>query len=237
MKRVVSILISLILILSLCGCELYGSDPVPSPEVTLEPEPVGVGVWIANAEARFNMEYDDFGEYWSMMCDGFYGQSVYVLLSVMDLAENEAEIVAKRLEYEEKYGLNWHYEIKDYTSTPLSERGCENFKNELTELADRADIFVNAAAGWGKAEWKDFAAFHGCSVDTAQKLILECAVMSGLLRSAEVTEALELELNIEFSSGKSGTLTTSEKDTVYLVNGEYVSGMLLDYSTALFNLL
>lgn len=237
MKRLFLIFLSLISVFSLCGCQLGSSEPASLPEVTLEPIPEGVGVWIANAEDRFNMEYDDFSEYWSMMCDGFYGQSVFVLLSVIDLADNEAQIVSKRLEYEEKYGPNWRYDIKDYTSAPLPERSCENFKAELAELADRADIFVNAASGWGEREWKDFADCHGCTTDTAQKLILECAAMSGLLRSAEVTEALELELNIEFSSGKSGTLTTSERDTVYLVNGEYVSEMLLDYSTALFNLL
>lgn len=238
MKRILSVITALILLLSLCSCEFTIASPEPTmPEATLEPDPVGLDLWVRRAEARFNMEYEDFADYWSMMCDGFYGESVYVLLSVTDLAENEAEVAAKRVEYDNKYGADWHYDIADYSSEPLSERTCESFNKELIDLADKADILVNEVRDWTEAEWTDFADYHGCDVDTAQKLVAECAKMSSTLRSAEVTEAYELTLNIEFTSSKSGTLKTQETDTVYLVSGEYVFEMLLDYSTALLNLL
>ncbi len=53
---------------------------------------------------------------------------------------------------------------------------------------------------------------------------------------AKVTNAVDLTLTLEFSGSKTKTSQTTEQNTVYEVNGVYVSEMLLDYTYSLLNL-
>ena len=76
MKRLSLFLLALLMLLSLPACA--GSAPEPTAAPTPEPAPSGgVELWYYRAQSRYNMEYGGFGEYLSLMCDDFYGDSQY----------------------------------------------------------------------------------------------------------------------------------------------------------------
>lgn len=241
-KKLVCLLTAL-LMLMLCACSVpFAPEPTPTPMPTPAPIPTpiptpeGIALWLVRAESRFNMEYGSFAEYWSLICDEFYGESTEKLLSASELSEKDAEIEKKRAEYAEKYGSDWHYEIRDYTVLPLNDSDRESFAAELEDIALRASHIVNEAQGWGNAEWSDYASAHNCTEKEAKAVFAACADIEKACRDAAVTKAQQITLNLEFSGSKCGTLTTTEENTVYEVNGVYVSEMLIDSSIALLNM-
>lgn len=240
MKRLFCIFLT-VTCLFLCSCGELIPDGTQSPDIGIAPspsaEPKGLEAWLIRTESRYNMEYADFAEYWSMLCDEFYGSSTETLLSVSDLNDNDAQIEAKRAEYAKKYGDDWHYEIVSYTVIPLSEKDCLSFKAELDDIADRAGRICSKADGWTDSEWLEFTSSRHCTLYEAKAVIAACGNIEKLCRNASVTDAKTLDLKIEFTGSKCGRLETSEENTVYEVNGVFVSEMLIDSSIALLNIL
>ena len=195
------------------------SAPAPEPQPTATPEPTGIDLWIQAAEERYNMKYDGFAGYWDSMCDGFYGDSVKTILSIIRFDDKDKEVAAKRAEYAKKYGDDWHYTVTGRSETQLDEKACSDFADELEDISKKADVLVSAAKKWDEQAWQDYADAHGCTTD-----------------EAKVTNAVDLTLTLEFSGSKTKTSQTTEQNTVYEVNGVYVSEMLLDYTYSLLNL-
>lgn len=239
MKKRMLCLLFACLVLGLCACggQTEPPQPQPTPTPSATPAPTGLALWKTHAEQRFNMDYLSFADYWSLMCDELYGDSVRTVLSVLSFPEKDAEIAEKRAEFNEKYGADWHYEIKNCTETALSTRDCENFAAELKELADRADIIVAETEAMGDAEWQAFAESRTCSVEAAKKLTGAYKSIADLCRSAEVTDARELSMELSFTGSSAEPMMRTETDCVYEVNGIYVSEQLLDYTLALLNLM
>ena len=202
------------LVLSAC------SAPAPEPQPTATPEPTGIDLWVQAAEERYNMKYDGFAGYWDSMCDGFYGDSVKTILSIISFDDKDKEIAAKRAEYADKYGDDWHYTVTDRSETQLDEKACSDFADELEDISEKANVLVSAAEKWDEQAWQDYADAHDCTTD-----------------EAKVTKALDITLTLEFSGSKTKTAQTTEQNTLYEVNGVYVSEMLLDYTYSLLNLI
>ena len=74
------------------------SAPAPEPQPTATPEPTGIDLWVQAAEERYNMKYDGFAGYWDSMCDGFYGDSVKTILSIIRFDDKDKEIAEKLAE-------------------------------------------------------------------------------------------------------------------------------------------
>ena len=218
------------LVLSAC------SAPAPEPQPTATPEPTGIDLWIQAAEERYNMKYDGFAGYWDSMCDGFYGDSVKTILSIISFDDKDKEITAKRAEYAKKYGDDWHYTVTGRSETQLDEKACSDFADELEDISKKADVLVSAAKKWDEQAWQDYADAHGCTTDEAKTLVAAYKAISEKSHEAKVTNAVDLTLTLEFSGSKTKTSQTTEQNTVYEVNGVYVSEMLLDYTYSLLNL-
>ena len=218
------------LVLSAC------SAPAPEPQPTATPEPTGIDLWVQAAEERYNMKYDGFAGYWDSMCDGFYGDSVKTILSIISFDDKDKEITAKRAEYAKKYGDDWHYTVTGRSETQLDEKACSDFADELEDISKKADVLVSAAKKWDEQAWQDYADAHGCTTDEAKTLVAAYKAISEKSHEAKVTNAVDLTLTLEFSGSKAKTSQTTEQNTVYEVNGVYVSEMLLDYTYSLLNL-
>lgn len=218
------------LVLSAC------SAPAPEPQPTATPEPTGIDLWVQAAEGRYNMKYDGFAGYWDSMCDGFYGDSVKTILSIISFDDKDKEIAAKRAEYADKYGDDWHYTVTGRSETQLDEKACSDFADELEDISKKADVLVSAAKKWDEQAWQDYADAHGCTTDEAKTLVAAYKAISEKSHEAKVTNAVDLTLTLEFSGSKAKTSQTTEQNTVYEVNGVYVSEMLLDYTYSLLNL-
>ena len=218
------------LVLSAC------SAPAPEPQPTATPEPTGIDLWVQAAEERYNMKYDGFAGYWDSMCDGFYGDSVKTILSIISFDDKDKEIAAKRAEYAKKYGDDWHYTVTGRSETQLDEKACRDFADELEDISKKADVLVSAAEKWDEQAWKDYADAHDCTTDEAKTLVAAYKAISEKSHEAKVTNAVDLTLTLEFSGSKAKTSQTTEQNTVYEVNGVYVSEMLLDYTYSLLNL-
>ena len=218
------------LVLSAC------SAPAPEPQPTATPEPTGIDLWIQAAEERYNMKYDGFAGYWDSMCDGFYGDSVKTILSIISFDDKDKEIAEKRAEYAKKYGDDWHYTVTGRSETQLDEKACSDFADELEDISKKADVLVSAAKKWDEQAWQDYADAHGCTTDEAKTLVAAYKAISEKSHEAKVTNAVDLTLTLEFSGSKAKTSQTTEQNTVYEVNGVYVSEMLLDYTYSLLNL-
>ncbi len=240
MKKWISLALALVLIFALCACSVFEPEPtpepIPTPVPTPTPEPTELDLWLNRALSRYNMEYESFAEYWDLMCDEFYGDSVKTVLSAISFEDKDKEVSDKRAELDGKYGSDWKYEITDCKKKDLGEKACKDFAEELEDISERAAIVVNASSGWGERQWNNFAEAHGCTVDEAKAVVEAFRAISEVCHEAKVTKALELTLTLEFSGGKTKTAETSEVSAVYEVNGVYVSEMLLDYSYALLNL-
>lgn len=231
-NRVSAFLLAAATLLTLCAC----STVTPEPQPTATPEPKETDAWVQAAEARYNMEYKDFAEYWDSMCDGFYGESIKTVLSILRFDDKDKEIAAKRAEYSDKYGDDWHYTVVDSSETPLDEKACSDFADELEDISKKANVLVSAAESWDEQAWQDFADDHDCTVDEAKTLVAAFKAIGEKAHGAEVTKAVDLTLTLEFSGSRTKTAQTTELNTVYEVNGVYVSEMLLDYSYSLLNL-
>ena len=218
------------LVLSAC------SSPAPEPQPTATPEPTGIDLWVQAAEERYNMKYDGFAGYWDSMCDGFYGDSVKTILSIISFDDKDKEIAAKRAEYAKKYGDDWHYTVTGRSETQLDEKACRDFADELEDISKKADVLVSAAEKWDEQAWQDYADAHDCTTDEAKTLVAAYKAISEKSHEAKVTNAVDLTLTLEFSGSKTKTSQTTEQNTVYEVNGVYVSEMLLDYTYSLLNL-
>lgn len=218
------------LVLSAC------SAPAPEPQPTATPEPTGIDLWVQAAEERYNMKYDGFAGYWDSMCDGFYGDSVKTILSIIRFDDKDKEVTAKRVEYAKKYGDDWHYTVTGRSETQLDEKACRDFADELEDISKKADVLVSAAEKWDEQAWKDYADAHDCTTDEAKTLVAAYKAISEKSHEAKVTNAVDLTLTLEFSGSKAKTSQTTEQNTVYEVNGVYVSEMLLDYTYSLLNL-
>ena len=97
MKRLSLFLLALLMLLSLPACA--GSAPEPTAAPTPEPAPSGgVELWYYRAQSRYNMEYGGFGEYLSLMCDDFYGDSVKTILRILPMPDKDKEIEENALE-------------------------------------------------------------------------------------------------------------------------------------------
>ena len=233
MKKILCLALALFIALSLCACG--GVSPKPDPTPT--PEPEGISLWVRNAEKRYNMEYEGFAGYFDSICDGFYGDSVKTILSIIKFEDKDKEISQKRTEYADKYGEDWHYTVVDRKETELDEKACSDFAAELEDVSKKASVLVDAAEKWDEHEWSDFAESNACTVSEAKKLFNAYKAISEVCRDAKVTKAVELELTLEFSGSKTKTAQTTQSDCVYEVNGVFVSEMLLDYSYALINII
>ena len=220
------------MLFALCAC----SVTAPEPQPTATPEPKETDAWVQAAEARYNMRYDGFAGYWDSMCDGFYGDSVKTVLSIVTFDDKDKEVAAKRAEYAEKYGDDWHYTVVDRSETQLDDKACSDFADELEDISKKANVLVSAAEKWDEQAWQDFASAHDCTVDEAKKIVAACKTISEKTHEAKVTKALDLTLTLEFSGSKTKTAQTTEQNTVYEVNGVYVSEMLLDCTYSLLNL-
>ena len=218
------------LVLSAC------SAPAPEPQPTATPEPTGIDLWVRAAEERYNMKYDGFAGYWDSMCDGFYGDSVKTILSIIRFDDKDKEVTAKRAEYAKKYGDDWHYTVTGRSETQLDEKACSDFADELEDISKKADVLVSAAEKWDEQAWQDYADAHDCTTDEAKTLVAAYKAISEKSHEAKVTNAVDLTLTLEFSGSKTKTSQTTEQNTVYEVNGVYVSEMLLDYTYSLLNL-
>ena len=97
-------------------------------------------------------------------------------------------------------------------------------------------MLVSAAEKWDEQAWQDFASAHDCTTDEAKTLVAAYKAISEKSHEAKVTNAVDLTLTLEFSGSKTKTSQTTEQNTVYEVNGVYVSEMLLDYTYSLLNL-
>ena len=234
MKKLLSVMITLAMLLALCACGMPLPERTPQPTQT--PEPRETEAWVQAAQARYNMKYDGFAGYWDSMCDGFYGDSVKTILSIISFDDKDKEIAAKRAEYADKYGDDWHYTVTGRSETQLDEKACSDFADELEDISKKADVLVSAAEKWDEQAWQDYADAHDCTTDEAKTLVAAYKAISEKSHEAKVTNAVDLTLTLEFSGSKTKTSQTTEQNTVYEVNGVYVSEMLLDYTYSLLNL-
>ena len=234
MKKLLSVMITLAMLLALCACGMPLPERTPQPTQT--PEPRETDAWVQAAQARYNMKYDGFAGYWDSMCDGFYGDSVKTILSIISFDDKDKEIAEKRAEYAKKYGDDWHYTVTDRSETQLDEKACSDFADELEDISKKADVLVSAAEKWDEQAWQDYADAHDCTTDEAKTLVAAYKAISEKSHEAKVTNAVDLTLTLEFSGSKAKTSQTTEQNTVYEVNGVYVSEMLLDYTYSLLNL-
>ena len=235
MKRIAAVLLA-ILLLVLSACSAVRPEPTAAPS----PEPVptdGVELWYYRAQSRYNMEYDGFGEYLSLMCDGFYGGSVEAILGILPMPDMDAQIEEKRAEYCERYGEDWRYDIISVSETELDGKTCADFAAELAGISVRIEALTKPAEAWSEAEWADFAAGIGSQTQDARRLVEAYSAMAEVCRNAQVTRAIETELSLSFSGRETETLQTTEKNTLYEVNGQYVSEMLIDVSYSIINLI
>lgn len=232
MKKILCLALATITAVALCACGGTG----PTPEPTPTPEPEGIDLWVRSAEKRYNMEYEGFAGYFDSVCDGFYGDSVKTILSIVKFEDKDKEISQKRAEYAEKYGEDWHYSVVDSKQTALDEKTCSDFAAELEDISKKASVLVDEAEKWDEHEWSDFAESNACTVSDAKKLVNAYKAIVVVCHEAQVAKAVELELTLEFSGSKTKTAQITQTECIYEVNGVFVSEMLLDYSYALINI-
>lgn len=239
MKRTISALLGLLMLLSLCACGTQEAEPTPAP--TEKPKPVtALDRWESRVEQRYNMQYEDFAEYWSIICDDYYGSTLPELLRKLSDCENVAfsmeeynlQIADKHAEYADKYGEDWHFELTGCETEPLETRANEDFSKELQVLYDRISVLTNEASLWSDSSWSYFAEGLGCDVQTAKEIVSLYEKMGEQCNEAEVSDAAKATVKLSFGSGE-----TVYETWIYKVDNAYVSQELIDNSLALINLI
>lgn len=247
MYRQIQILLTVLtvlLIFSLCACT--PSQPVKEPTPTVEATPTpkpdsALERWIFRAEDRYNMKYDNFNDYWCMLCDEYFGEDMHKLLDAVsacekanyNLEENNRQISEKRAEYKKRGGRDWSFKISGCTVTPLDEKVCSNFSDELKSIHDIICGVTSKAPNWSDYDWADFAESMGCDVANVKSIIDAYSAIAEKCNEINVTSAAAVELTVEFSDGSSITDST----TLYEINGEYVSTELIDAASLLIQLI
>lgn len=244
-QRILSFALALLLTLSLgaCAAEEASPDEVsPAPTATPSPEPVtNLTRWLGRAEARYNMSYDDFNDYWCLLCDEYFGDDMHTLLDTIaacknanyDLESNNSQIAEKRAEYKKRGGKNWSFEITEHSEEELGEQACKNFSDELKNVHDLICAVTDKAQNWPEYDWADFAQSMGCEVDDVKTIIDSYSAIAEACNEVEVTSALAIELTVTFSDGDS----VSDSTTLYEINGEYVATELIDAASMLIQLI
>ncbi|MDO4816116.1 MAG: hypothetical protein Q4A83_05875 [Bacillota bacterium] len=238
MKRTVCALLALMLLFSLCAC---GNDATPeeTPEAT-ERILTETDKWAMHIVNRYNMDYEDFAEYWSLLCDNYFGEDFISLLNILSDCENvnfsmeekNAEIADKRSEYEKEYGTDLRFEYKECVLEPLEDRANEDFAAELEGLYDSICVLTGEAAQWSDTSWNYFAEGLGCDTETAKQVVELYAAMGEKCHEATVEEASAATVILLY-----GDSETAYNTWLYKVNGVYVSQSLIDNASALINLI
>lgn len=239
MKRTVCALLALIMLFTLCACTNDESESPAKPEASERPL-TETDKWAMHIASRYNMDYEDFAEYWSLICDDYFGEDFISLLNILSdcenvdfsLEEKNAEIADRRSEYEKEYGKDWHFEYKECVTNPLEERANEDFALELEGLYDRICVLTNEAAQWSDTSWTYFAEGLGCDTDTAKQVVALYAAMGEKCHEATVEEASAVTVVLIYGGSE-----TSYDTWLYKVNGIYVSQALIDNTLALINLI
>lgn len=243
-RRILSLILALLLAFSLCACAAEEAPPeeTPAPTATPTPEPeTNLTRWLSRAETRYNMDYEDFNDYWCLLCDEYFGDSMHTLLETVaacenanyDLEENNKQISDKRSEYKKQGGKDWNFEITEHSEEELSKQVCENFSDELQSLHDLICAVTDKAQCWSEYDWADFAQSMGCEVEDVKKIIDSYSAIAEACNEVEVTSAMAIELTVTFSDGN----VLNDSTTLYEINGEYVSTELIDAASMLIQLI
>lgn len=242
-RRILSFALVVLMVFSLSACAAEApSADTPEPTATPTPEPkTSLGRWLSRAEARYNMDYEDFSDYWCLLCDEYFGDSMHTLLDTVaacenanyDLEENNKQIDEKRAEYKKRGGKDWSFEITEHTEEELSEQVCKNFSDELKSLHDLICSVTDKAQYWSDYDWADFAQSMGCEVDSVKKIIDAYSAIAEACNEVKVTSALKIDMTVTFSNGE----TVTDSTTLYEINGEYVSTELIDAASMLIQLI
>lgn len=240
MKRIICALLGMAMLISLCACG-NRAEPVASDAPTPEPKPVtALERWELRVERRYNMEYEDFAQYWSLICDERFGEILTELVEKLSACENldfslgdyNRQISDKRTEYNKQYGKNWHFELKNCETEPLEERANEDFSKELQNLHDSIAVLINEASVWSESSWSYFAEGLGCDADTAREIVSLYEQMADMCNEVQVSDAAKAVVSLSFGDGE-----TAYETWIYKVDGEYVSQEFIDNTLALINLI
>lgn len=236
MKRFFAILLTVILCLGVCACGPAAPEPTPTPaesaEPTPTPEPVGIQRWERDLLRRYNMDYADFGEYWSLLCDSYFGDAPQKLLSIVTFPDKETEIKERRSEFTSKYGKDAHYKILSATETELGKKYRKDFAAELEGLYKKARLFLDECEGWDDTAWRSFATAQSCTLEQAREIGAAYAEIAEACCDKSVEKAVTVELVLRFSNGTKRT----ESMNLYVIDGYYVSEQLIDSADMLLNL-
>lgn len=243
-RRIISLALALLLALSLgaCAAEEAPSAETPAPTATPTPEPeTALTRWLSRAEARYNMNYDDFNGYWCLLCDEYFGDDMHTLLETIsacenanyELEKNNKQISSKRSEYKKRGGKDWHFEISEHSEKKLDKQVCKNFSDELQSIHDLICAVTDKAQYWSEYDWADFAQSMGCEVKDVKKIIDSYSAIAEASNEVKVTSALEINLTVTFSNGE----TLNDSTTLYEIDGEYVSTELIDAASLLIQLI
>lgn len=245
-RNIIIAVLALLLMFSLCSC---AAEEAPPPEktppvlaATPSPEPeTPLGRWLNRADIRYNMEYEDFNDYWCLLCDEYFGEDMHKLLDAISLCKNanydiesyNKQLQKKRIDYKRQDSKDWHFEIVSHSEEALGEQACKNFSDELQSIHDLIYGVVSKSPYWSEYDWADFAESMGCDVENV-KTIIDCySAIADACSGVQVTSAVAIELTVKFSDGS----TVTDSTTLYEINGEYVSTELIDAASLLIQLI
>lgn len=241
-KRILTAALALLLVLCVCSCGVNPPEETPPPTAEVSAEPLdSLGRWLQRADERYNMRYEDFSEYWCLMCDEYFGDDMYKLLSLIascentayDLSEQNEQISQKRSEYEKQGGSNWSFEITEHSETELDAAACANFSDELQHLNETISAVTTKAESWTDSEWADFAGSLGCDLYTAKAIIIAYSAIAEKCDGVSVSSAKAIELTVTFSDGTA----LNDSTTLYEINGECICTELIDCASLLIQLI
>ena len=245
-RNIIIAFLVLLLTFSLCSCAIKTPDveetPAPTESIAPTPKPeTALDRWLARAETRYNMKYDDFNDYWCLLCDEYFGDSMHTLLDTVsacenanyDLEKNSKQIESKRADYRRRSGKDWHFEITEHHEGALDDTVCQNFSDELQSIHDLISAVTSKAPNWSDYDWAEFAQSMGCEVAQAKSIIDAYSTIAQACNEIKVTSALAIELTVKFSDGS----TVTDSTTLYEINGEYVSTELIDSASMLIQLI
>lgn len=241
-KRILTAVLALLLVFGVCSCGIKSPTESAPPTAAVSAEPKdSLGRWLQRADDRYNMRYDDFSDYWCLMCDEYFGDYMRELLSLIascentayDLSEQNKQITEKCTEYEKRGGADWSFEITTHSEEELNTAACANFSDELQHLYDLISAVTVKAETWSDGEWADFAESLGCELDCAKAIIDAYRAIAEKCDGVSVTSAKAIELTVTFSDGTE----LNDSTTLYEINGEYVCTELIDSASLLIQLI